>query len=46
MGYISIETALKVIKGEDVKRNIDTGVDIISKDNAKLKLDFLRELLK
>ncbi|MFC6604475.1 hypothetical protein ACFQDF_27695 [Ectobacillus funiculus] len=46
MGYISIEIALKVIKGEDVKRNIDTGVDIISKDNAKLKLDFLRELLK
>ncbi|WP_205650939.1 sugar ABC transporter substrate-binding protein [Ectobacillus funiculus] len=46
MGYISIETALKVIKGEDVKKNIDTGVDVISKDNAKLKLDFLRELLK
>jgi len=46
MGYISIETALKVIKGEDVRRNIDTGVDIISKDNAKLKLDFLRELLE
>ncbi len=45
MGYLSIETALKVINGEDVKRNIDTGVDIISKDNAKLKLDFLRELL-
>jgi len=46
MGYISIETALKVIKGEGVKRNIDTGVDIISQDNAKLKLDFLRELSK
>ncbi|WP_165350787.1 sugar ABC transporter substrate-binding protein [Ectobacillus funiculus] len=46
MGYISIETALKVIKGEDVKKNIDTGVDVISKDNAKLKLDFLRALLK
>jgi ribose transport system substrate-binding protein len=46
MGYISIETALKVVKGEEVQRNIDTGVDIISKDNAKLKLDFLRGLLK
>ncbi|MFP3126618.1 substrate-binding domain-containing protein [Ectobacillus funiculus] len=46
MGYISIETALKVIKGEKVQRNIDTDVDIISKDNAKLKLDFLRGLLK
>ncbi|WP_205650997.1 sugar ABC transporter substrate-binding protein [Ectobacillus funiculus] len=46
IGYISVETALKVIKGEQVKRNTDTGVDIISKDNAKLKLDFMRELLK
>jgi len=43
MGYISIETASKVIKGENVRRRIDTGIDIISKDNAKLKLDFLRK---
>jgi len=46
MGYISIENASKIIKGEKIRRNIDTGVDIISKDNAKLKLDYLRELLK
>ncbi|WP_342048103.1 sugar ABC transporter substrate-binding protein [Bacillus sp. OTU530] len=46
MGYLSIETALKVIKGEDVKKNIDTGVDVVSQDNAKLKLDFLKGLLK
>ncbi|MFP3126518.1 substrate-binding domain-containing protein [Ectobacillus funiculus] len=46
MGYLSIETALKVIKGEDVKKNIDTGVDVISQDNAKLKLDFLKGLMK
>ncbi|MFP3121958.1 sugar ABC transporter substrate-binding protein [Ectobacillus funiculus] len=46
IGYISVETALKVIKGAQVKRNTDTGVDIISKDNAKLRLDFIRELVK
>ncbi|GAA3316657.1 hypothetical protein GCM10020331_013300 [Ectobacillus funiculus] len=47
IGYISIETASKVIKGEKkVRRNIDTGVDIISKDNAKLKLDFMGDLLR
>ncbi|WP_342045223.1 sugar ABC transporter substrate-binding protein [Bacillus sp. OTU530] len=46
MGYISVETAWEVIKGERVRKNIDTGVDIITKDNAKLKLDFLKEVLK
>lgn len=43
IGYISIETTSKFIKGETIRRNIDTGVDIISKDNAKLKLDFIKE---
>lgn len=46
MGYISVETAGKVIKGEQTRQNIDTGVDIITTDNAKQKLDFLEELLK
>ena len=46
IGYISVETASKVIKGEYVNENIDTGLDIISKDNAKLRFDFLRQLLK
>ncbi len=46
MGYISVETALKVMNGEKVAKNIDTGIDIISKDNAKLKLDFLKQLLR
>ncbi|MFP3123749.1 sugar ABC transporter substrate-binding protein [Ectobacillus funiculus] len=46
MGYISVETAVKVIKGENVSKNIDTGIDIITKDNAKQKLDFLKQLLK
>lgn len=46
MGYIGVETALKVVKGEKVERNIDTGVDIITNDNAKLRLDFLNKLLR
>lgn len=44
MGYLSVETALKVINGEEVDKNIDTGVDIITTDNAKLRLDFLNEM--
>ncbi len=46
MGYIGIETAWKVLKGEQVSKSIDTGVDLITKDNAKQKLDFLKELLE
>lgn len=45
MGYISVEAASKVVKGQEVEKNIDTGVDIITKDNAKLKLAFLEKLL-
>jgi ribose transport system substrate-binding protein len=46
MGYISVETALKVIKGEHVEKFVDTGVDIIIKENAKERLDFHKNLLK
>ncbi|MFP3125798.1 sugar ABC transporter substrate-binding protein [Ectobacillus funiculus] len=46
MGYISAETALKIIKGEGVRKTIDTGVDIITKDNANQKLDLLQEWLR
>lgn len=45
-GYISIETAGKVLEGEEVRKSIDTGVGLITKDNAKQKLDFLKELLE
>ncbi|MDQ0246330.1 ribose transport system substrate-binding protein [Bacillus fengqiuensis] len=45
MGYVSVEAASKVMKGKEVEKNIDTGVDIITKDNAKLKLAFLEKLL-
>jgi len=46
MGYISVETAWKVIQGENVRKTVDTGIDLITKDNAEQKLDFLKKLLK
>ncbi|WP_169824072.1 sugar ABC transporter substrate-binding protein [Anaerobacillus alkalidiazotrophicus] len=46
MGYISVEVAMKVLSGETVERNIDTGVDIIIKGNATQRLAFQRELLR
>jgi ribose transport system substrate-binding protein len=45
MGYLSVENALKAINGETVETRIDSGIDIITKDNAKEKLDFLTQLL-
>ncbi|WP_332695976.1 sugar ABC transporter substrate-binding protein [Halalkalibacter lacteus] len=46
MGYLSVENALKVIKGENVGKNVDTGVDIIIKGNAKQRLDFQKRILR
>jgi ribose transport system substrate-binding protein len=46
MGYIGVQQALKAIQGETVSKRIDSGVDIITKDNAEDKLSFLEELLK
>ncbi|MFB9757394.1 sugar ABC transporter substrate-binding protein [Ectobacillus funiculus] len=46
MGYIGVEQALRAINGETVVTRIDSGVDIITTDNAKEKLDFLKTILK
>lgn len=46
MGYISVENALKAIKGDRVEKKINIGVDIITKDNAESKLQFLKGILK
>jgi ribose transport system substrate-binding protein len=46
MGYLSVENALKVTEGERVEKNIDSGVDIIIKENAEGRLEFLNKLLK
>jgi ribose transport system substrate-binding protein len=40
MGYLSVEQALKAINGEHVEKRVDSGVDIVTKSNAKEKLDF------
>jgi ribose transport system substrate-binding protein len=45
MGYISVEQARKAVKGEYVSKRIDSGVDIITKDNGKDKLEFLSKIL-
>lgn len=46
MGYLSVETADKVLKGKKVKRNIDSGVDIITKSNADQRLEFYAHILE
>ena len=46
MGYISVEQAFKAIKGEKVRKSIDSGTDIITRDNAKDKLDLQEKLLR
>ena len=46
MGYIGVEQALRAINGETVVTRIDSGVDIITTDNAKEKLAFLKTILK
>lgn len=45
MGYLSAQTALKVTRGEQVNKNIDSGVDFITQENAKQRLDFLHHIL-
>lgn len=44
MGYLSVERALKAIKGEPGQKRIDSGVDLITQDNAKERLDFMKEI--
>lgn len=46
MGYLSVETAMKVIQGETVEPFVDSGVDIIIKENAQQRLNFYEELVK
>jgi ribose transport system substrate-binding protein len=46
MGYLSVETAMKVIKGENVEKFVDSGVDIIIKENAQNRLNFYEKLVK
>ncbi|MBZ5753659.1 sugar ABC transporter substrate-binding protein [Metabacillus rhizolycopersici] len=40
MGYLSVEAAMKVLNGENISRNIDSGIDIIIKENAEQRFKF------
>ena len=44
MGYKACETAVKAAKGESVD-NVDTGTEIIEKDNAQARIDKMNEYL-
>ncbi|PAE37406.1 sugar ABC transporter substrate-binding protein [Bacillus sp. 7884-1] len=46
MGYLSVETAMKVIQGENVEPIVDSGVDIIIKENAEHRLNFYEKIVK
>ncbi|MBP1083052.1 MULTISPECIES: sugar ABC transporter substrate-binding protein [Bacillus] len=46
MGYISVEKALKAIMGDQLEKRIDSGVDIMIKENSEERIDFLTTRLK
>jgi ribose transport system substrate-binding protein len=46
MGYLSVETALKVTKGKKVGKTIDSGVDVITKSNARQRIEFYNNALE
>ncbi|HWO94994.1 MAG TPA: sugar ABC transporter substrate-binding protein [Bacillus sp. (in: firmicutes)] len=43
MGYLSVELAYKAIEGENVQQRTDSGIDIITEDNAKERLNLLKK---
>ncbi|WP_332630460.1 sugar ABC transporter substrate-binding protein [Halalkalibacter flavus] len=45
MGYLSVLTALKVTNGDTFEMHVDSGVDLIVKENARRRLEFLKKLL-
>ncbi|OIJ19137.1 hypothetical protein BKP45_14305 [Anaerobacillus alkalidiazotrophicus] len=46
MGYLSVETAVRAIKGENVEMYVDSGVDIIVRGNATHRKDFIKKILR
>ncbi|SIQ45587.1 sugar ABC transporter substrate-binding protein [Domibacillus enclensis] len=46
MGYQGVENALKAINGETVEERIDSGIDIITEENAQEQLDFVKSISK
>jgi ribose transport system substrate-binding protein len=46
MGYAAVENALNAINGEEVEKRIDTGVDIITEENAQETLEELQKIVE
>jgi ribose transport system substrate-binding protein len=46
MGYLSVEAVMKVLNGENVESNIDSGIDIIIKGNSKARFEFQERVLR
>lgn len=46
MGYQGVENALKASDGKKISSRIDSGIQVITKDNAQKQLDFLKSISK
>lgn len=46
IGFLSIDNALKVIDGKPVEKKINSGVDIITRDNVDKKMEFIDGILQ
>lgn len=46
MGYKSVEAAVKALNGETLEKFINSGADVVTKDNAQARLDALTSYLK
>ncbi len=45
MGYLAVETAMKAAQGEEVDVVVDSGTEIVTKDNAQERIDRLNGYL-
>jgi len=45
IGFKGVEAAIKAAKGESVDKRIDTGTEVINKDNVKQKIEELKGIL-
>jgi ribose transport system substrate-binding protein len=45
MGYKGVENALKAIKGESVNKKINSGIDVITKNNSAKKMVEVKDIL-
>lgn len=46
IGYKAVETIVKILQGEEVEKFVDTGTEIVTKDNAQDRIDRLNSYLK